>query len=107
MNIPIYVSRSIDLTLSTNGYLQLHCDENKNEMWKEIQKILAGTDPETINNMALQSGVEFENNAYSAAESEAFYTCERNNRFTEGDYDLPSEHFDPDNFQNINYPWST
>ena len=111
-NIPVYVRRSLDLSLDTNGYP--HTEGNRQVIWAKIKKLMSKKDLAIVNDLALRDH-NFEDNAFSDAESDAFAYCEEHELFRPfkedeetGNYeedDLPGDCYDDDFFTDVNSPW--
>ncbi len=111
-DIPVYVRRSMDLMLDTNGYP--HTENNRKVFYDEIIKRLSSKDITNINQLALDDH-NFIDNAYSDATWKAFDYCETHDLFIHfkeneetGDYEednLPGDCYDNDFFTNINSKW--
>lgn len=112
LQIPVYVRRSLDIMLDTNGYP--HTEGNRQAMYAEIIKNITEEDLGNINELALEDH-NFIDNVYSDAVSEAFDYCENNELFRvfkeneETDIyeedNLPGCCYDTDFFTDINSPW--
>lgn len=111
-DIPVYVRRSLDLSLDTNGYP--HTEGNRQVIWAEIKKLMSKENLTIVNDLALRDH-NFEDNAFSDAESEAFDYCEEHDLFRTfkedeetGDYEednLPGDCYDNAFFIDVNSPW--
>lgn len=112
VEIPVYVRRSLDLSLDTNGYP--HTEGNRQVLYAETIKRMTPNGIANINDLALEDH-DFIDNEFSDAEDEAFRYCEDHGLFRQfreneetGDYeedDLPGDCYDDAFFKDVNSVW--
>lgn len=112
VEIPVYVRRSLDLSLDTNGYP--HTEGNRQALYTETIKRMTPNGIANINDLALEDH-DFIDNEFSDAEDEAFRYCEEHDLFRyfkeneeTGDYEednLPGDCYDDEFFKDVNSPW--
>ena len=108
--IPIYVSRDLDLMLDTNGVP--FTKKNRQLMYDKMRELMPDVSPDTMNLIAVSDMIKpDEDYEYASVKHFVYGYCNNNRLFQHYDEDDPDQdyltgdHYDPYFFANPDSPW--